>query len=79
MMPTNHDILIDRAGWGNHPRLTCLFCDVTLLKSPWQSLRQWLAEVEAFAKTHPCKAVEEYEAATRRAIEEIYGDLAERN
>lgn len=48
-----HDIFFDRAGWGNYPRYTCLVCNATLLKKPYQTRDEFNALVEKFKKDHP--------------------------
>lgn len=47
-----HDVLFDRAGWGEHPRYTCLTCDITLLKKPYMTPVVWNTLVERFKREH---------------------------
>lgn len=47
-----HDILEDRAGWGEHLRLTCLIDGATLVKQPYMTLEQWQKLVDDFKAKH---------------------------
>lgn len=55
-----HDVFIDRAGWGNYPRLTCLVCNETIVKQPYMTVRQWIEKAKEFGEKHSCSSVENY-------------------
>ncbi len=46
-------IVEDLAGvFQNHPRLTCISCDVTLVHQPYMTIAQWKERVAEFRKQH---------------------------
>lgn len=64
---TDHDVMFDRAGWGNYPRLTCLTCGATCLKKAYMNLAQWGEAVKEFNREHPSKTGSETIEAIKRA------------
>ena len=47
-----HELVYDFAGWGNHPRITCLTCDKAIVKQLYMSIKQWEEAQELFKKEH---------------------------
>lgn len=51
----DHQVELDAAGWGGHPRFTCHTCQATLLKQPWMNQYVWQHKVKEFLSKHPEK------------------------
>lgn len=47
-----HKIVYDSAGWGNHPRLTCLPCRDTLVRQPYMTSEQFKELARKFEEKH---------------------------
>lgn len=53
---SNHEVVLDTAGAGGWPRLTCYTCDnETCLKAPYMSGLDWPKAVAKFLLDHPPK------------------------
>ena len=51
-----HHVVADRAGWGEHKRLTCftLGCHgATIVRQPYMTNAQWAQKVKVFTRIHP--------------------------
>ena len=56
-----HIVEFDYAGFGSHPRLTCITCEgKTLLKKPYMTLQDWQKLVAEFAEAHPSAQAAHY-------------------
>lgn len=76
-MSNKHDVMFDRVGWGNYPRLTCLSCNVTCLKKAYMNTIQWLEAVREFDNSHPSKKGKEIIEKTESIKNLLYGNSNE--
>lgn len=52
---SNHEVVLDTAGTGGWPRLTCSTCNNTCLKAPYMSGLEWPRKVARWLRVHPPK------------------------
>lgn len=62
-----HDVFLDRAGWANRPRLTCLLCNATLVKQPYMTTGVWIAKLWEFYGAHSDDSLSRYILALEEA------------
>lgn len=60
-----HDVYVDRAGWGGHLRYTCRGCSpggvsATCLRQPYMNTAQWEVALAEFKKNHPFVEAKRY-------------------